>query len=945
MRWSRLLAVLALFIIPCMAVAQSDSCQAPVLRPAPAGANLFSEKQEMDLAVLRRRALEQDALMIEEEDLTGELKRVGDRLSVAFPKTGIKFNYYILDLPEANAFSQGGGNIYFTRKLIAFLRSEDELAAVMAHEMGHIMTHQDAIEVSRQMKAVLGITQLTDSDDVEEKYNELLDNYRKKPKAFRHGDKEEHEQIDADQVAVFAVAASGYDVKSLPAFWDRFTENKGKKGNAFTDLFGGTTEEQRRFRDMLKNAAALPSGCVGKHPQTSVADFKKWQQSVVAYDGIGHRERLLGLIERKPLTPPLRAEVTQLKISPDNKYVLVADSGSVSILHRADLKQFFRIDVAEAKAVHFTPDSKAVALYSMGLFSSPRVEIWDIEDKALRGAYELHVPNGCNQAALSPDAKYFACVTPQSEIAANYSVMFDLRILSTETGEMTYEKKGLFAGEIFSTWTHLWTAILNGEELRVVAMHFSPDSKYLLVGRDSITAAFDCATGAKLNLPNSIKDIMHQDFDFLSGDRMVGGAGNKGDKGAVVKFPSGEVVYSNLRMGLAHVNAATSGDYVLVYPMKDYASAIFDIKKNQFVSSSKKSTAVDMYGDEYICERGDGSISLLDTATSKELKVAPLAEGPLGRIVAENASDDLNFVAISGTVRGAVWNVGKGTRVQHLRRFNGVAVDNAGFMVADFPVEGETKRQFAQIDPTGRSTSFVADEDSKHYEHGAYLLDWLPAKKGEWKKNVTLNVKSMRTGGLLWTRQFPNGAPSYFISDDIDSMVFAYDVNDANGKAAVQASDELKSKVQALKTRDHAYAIDAVNLKTGKTEGLMAIDTGKGSFQLHDAFRAGKNLIVADSTDRVQVYGFDGIRRGRLQSHGAMASKDGCLMAVSVGRGKLVIYDLEKFKQIDELDFSTRIAMFRFSSDSNRLLVVTRDQKAYYFDTKQFWLAEQVAAN
>ena len=67
-------------------------------------------------------------------------------------------------------------------------------------------------------------------------------------------------------------------------------------------------------------------------------------------------------------------------------------------------------------------------------------------------------------------------------------------------------------------------------------------------------------------------------------------------------------------------------------------------------------------------------------------------------------------------------------------------------------------------------------------------------------------------------------------------------------------------------------------------------------------------------------------------------------MAVSVGRGKLVIYDLEKFKQIDELDFAMRIAMFRFSADSTRLLVVTRDQKAYYFDIKQFQLAAQVAA-
>ena len=56
MRWSRVLPILALSLASSITAAQSDGYQAPVLRPAPAGADLFTEKQEMDLAALRHRA-------------------------------------------------------------------------------------------------------------------------------------------------------------------------------------------------------------------------------------------------------------------------------------------------------------------------------------------------------------------------------------------------------------------------------------------------------------------------------------------------------------------------------------------------------------------------------------------------------------------------------------------------------------------------------------------------------------------------------------------------------------------------------------------------------------------------------------------------------------------------------------------------------------------------
>ena len=51
----------------------------------------------------------------------------------------IKFKYYILDTDHINAVSCPGGYIVLTRGLLEILNDEAELAALLAHELAHII--------------------------------------------------------------------------------------------------------------------------------------------------------------------------------------------------------------------------------------------------------------------------------------------------------------------------------------------------------------------------------------------------------------------------------------------------------------------------------------------------------------------------------------------------------------------------------------------------------------------------------------------------------------------------------------------------------------------------------------------------------------------------------------------------------------------------------------
>ncbi len=54
------------------------------------------------------------------------------------PATYSGYRFQILDSPEVNAFSGPGGFIFITKGLIKLTSNEDELAAVLAHEIGHV---------------------------------------------------------------------------------------------------------------------------------------------------------------------------------------------------------------------------------------------------------------------------------------------------------------------------------------------------------------------------------------------------------------------------------------------------------------------------------------------------------------------------------------------------------------------------------------------------------------------------------------------------------------------------------------------------------------------------------------------------------------------------------------------------------------------------------------
>jgi hypothetical protein len=451
--------------------AQQKNCLPTPVAPANAE-NIFNEEQETYLGDAIAERIQKDYTIIEDKALVGYLNTMGARLLQHLPLKQIKLRFFLVDLPDANAFVLPGGRIYVSRKLVGSAQNEDELASVISHELGHLAAHETAIEVTRQFKEVLGVTAVTDRRDVFERYNQLIDNVMRKRAAFKARDREKG-QLTADQIGFNAHVNAGYDPKAGVHFWDRVTETRGKTGSWFSDLFGTTRPEQRRLREMLNALSSLPAGCVQERTATASPEFKQWQASVVAYTGSGRNESLPHLALKLELTPPLQSDITHIKFSPDGKHVLVQDESSINVLTREPFVPIFRIDAPEANNAHFTPDSQSIVFNT----SNMRVERWSVAEKKLTDVSEIVVNKGCLQTQLAPDARFIACVTPK----------FDLRLIEVSSGKVMFEKKEFFEPNYYE-----FVALVQGVALlrfdgidlglALLNMGFSPNGRYFAAG-------------------------------------------------------------------------------------------------------------------------------------------------------------------------------------------------------------------------------------------------------------------------------------------------------------------------------------------------------------------------------------------------------------------------------------------------------------------------------
>jgi predicted Zn-dependent protease len=104
-------------------------------RPTPV---LSSAKSESKTGAVVAQMVEEQIGLVDDPRLVAYVRAIGRRVAAQSPRKDVEYRFFVVDMQDPNAFALPGGYIYVSRGLVALVNSEDELAGVIGHEVGHV---------------------------------------------------------------------------------------------------------------------------------------------------------------------------------------------------------------------------------------------------------------------------------------------------------------------------------------------------------------------------------------------------------------------------------------------------------------------------------------------------------------------------------------------------------------------------------------------------------------------------------------------------------------------------------------------------------------------------------------------------------------------------------------------------------------------------------------
>jgi len=114
----------------------------------------YGTQKEISLGRAISRAYEKEYKLIQDVSLEERLRKVGEKIALVCDRKDVNYYFKVVDQEEMNAVSLPGGYVYVNKGLMEKIDNDDELACVLAHEVGHIVAKHHI----KRLQASLGYT-------------------------------------------------------------------------------------------------------------------------------------------------------------------------------------------------------------------------------------------------------------------------------------------------------------------------------------------------------------------------------------------------------------------------------------------------------------------------------------------------------------------------------------------------------------------------------------------------------------------------------------------------------------------------------------------------------------------------------------------------------------------------------------------------------------------
>ncbi|MDP6417336.1 MAG: M48 family metalloprotease, partial [Gammaproteobacteria bacterium] len=226
----------------------------------------MSENKEKEIGLEEHEKVLDSMPVLEDEKLLAYVREVGNKVAKVSHRPNLEYTFNIIDSPDINAFALPGGYVYVNRGLLTFMNSEADLAAVLAHEIGHITARHAVQQQARGALANVASTVggvvtavATGSGYVGSQISQVASIWAQ---TGLSGFGREHE-LEADQLGAEYLVRAGYDptamidVITVLKNQEDFSRRVSGGGGGYHGLFATHPRNDTRLQEAIAAVGQL----------------------------------------------------------------------------------------------------------------------------------------------------------------------------------------------------------------------------------------------------------------------------------------------------------------------------------------------------------------------------------------------------------------------------------------------------------------------------------------------------------------------------------------------------------------------------------------------------------------------------------------------------------------------------------------------------------------
>ncbi|MCJ7765704.1 MAG: M48 family metallopeptidase [Thiovulaceae bacterium] len=210
---------------------------------------LISTQQEIAMGMSESEKIKKSSTLSSNKQLVARIRQIGDKIAKVSGRDDFQWEFNVIESDQVNAFCLPGGKVFFYTGILKMMDNDDQIAAVMGHEIAHALARHGAERMSIQMVSQAGGQILGAVLEVPAQYQDLYQQaYGMSSNiAVMLPFSRSHEH-EADQIGVYLMWKAGFNPNEAVVFWQKML--KASQGKNVPEFLSTHPSEHSRIDEI-----------------------------------------------------------------------------------------------------------------------------------------------------------------------------------------------------------------------------------------------------------------------------------------------------------------------------------------------------------------------------------------------------------------------------------------------------------------------------------------------------------------------------------------------------------------------------------------------------------------------------------------------------------------------------------------------------------------------